>query len=150
MQVVSPREKVADGLTIGDLCNEFLIAKDADVETGELGRRTWRAYHDSCAALVKALGRNRVVASITATDLQELLTKLSKGRGLVALGNELTKIRSIFLFALDEKQIAVPYKKALKKPKAESIRRAKEEHRSEHGDRMFQAANLRQILAECG
>jgi len=142
-----PRE-ITNGQTVGDLCNEFLAAKEGDVETGELGPRSWRAYHDSCAALVKVLGRNRVVTSITPANLRVLRTKLSKGRGLVALGNELTKVRSIFLFALDEKQIAIPYKKALKKPKAESIRCAKESHRSDHGDRMFQACDLRQILAE--
>src|SRR5579864_4917120 len=38
-----PRESI-DGVTVKELCNQFLNAKQAQVDTGELSPRTWDGY----------------------------------------------------------------------------------------------------------
>ena len=85
-------------------------------------------------------------------DFGELRKKLAKTRGAVALGNEMQRVRSIFKFAFDEGLIDVPVRfgQTFKSPKPDVIRRARETHRAEHGDRMFEAAQLRAILAAAG
>ena len=46
-----------DGLTIRDLCNRFLTAKQAKLEADELSARTFADHHATCALIVKAFGR---------------------------------------------------------------------------------------------
>jgi integrase len=58
------------------------------------------------------------------------------------------RVRGIFKFAFDEELILAPvrYGQGFDKPKLDAVRRAREAHRSEHGDRMFEAHELRLIL----
>src|ERR1700679_2754485 len=42
-----PREE-SDGTTVKDMCNAFLIAKQALVDSGELTNRSWQDYKDAC------------------------------------------------------------------------------------------------------
>src|SRR5215831_2046797 len=53
-----PREDTA-GLTVKVLCNKFLIAKQAAVDSGELSPRTWEGYKEATDAIVKAFGTSR-------------------------------------------------------------------------------------------
>src|SRR5262249_22264321 len=57
-----------------------------------------------------------------------------------------------FKFAFDDGLILAPVRfgQAFAKPKLDAVRKARETHRAEHGDRMFEASELRSILAACG
>ena len=48
-----------DGLTVVDLCNRFMTAKQQLLDTGELSPRTWRNYYDTCAGIVAHIGSKR-------------------------------------------------------------------------------------------
>lgn len=56
----TPRSR-RDSLTIEDLCNRFLAAKEAAVDSGELARATWGNYLIACKRIVKFFGRPRLV-----------------------------------------------------------------------------------------
>lgn len=145
-----PRAKSTEGLTVADACNEFLAHKEAFRDNGELSPRTFRGYYDTCARVVKAFRRDRIVADLAPADFGRLRKILARTRGAVALRNEMQRVRSIFKFAFDQGLILTPirYGQSFDKPKLDTVRKAREAHREKFGDRMFEADELRAILAE--
>lgn len=138
----------SDSLTVADLCNSFLTHKEHVRDNGEIAPRTFRGYYDTCAGVVEAFGKNRAVVDLQPADFGQLRTKLAETRGAVALRNEMQRVRSIFKFAFDEGLILAPVRfgQSFGKPKLDVVRRAREAHRREHGDRMFEAREIRRIL----
>ncbi|MBA3315575.1 MAG: hypothetical protein H0T47_20095 [Planctomycetaceae bacterium] len=110
--------------------------------------RTFETYYATCAAVVEAFGKGRAVADLVPDDFRKLRAKLAKKRGVVALRNEMQRVRTLFKFAFDEGLIVVPIRfgQAFAKPKLDAVRRAREALRAEHGDRMSEADELRLIL----
>src|SRR5213082_3250047 len=51
-----PRE-VSAGVTVKELCNRFLNAKQALVDSGELANRSWDDYKAACDLCVSRLGK---------------------------------------------------------------------------------------------
>jgi integrase len=140
----TPRGDVS-GLTIADLCNHFLNAKRRSLDPGELVDRTFRAYYLTCAVVVDFFGKSRLVDDLAADDFGMFRTSLAKTNGPVSLGNEIVRIRMVFKFGLDQAIIErqIRYGQYFKKPSKKVLRIA----RSKKGKRMFEAAELRTILA---
>ena len=145
-----PREKT-EGMTVADLVNRFLSSKADARDNGELSSRTWADYKRCCGRLVKYLGKARVVADLVPADFARLRRELAKNLGLTTITVEIQRVRTIFKFADDEDLVehAVRFGQSFQKPKKEVVRKAKEASRAEFGDRMFSAAELRRVLAEC-
>jgi hypothetical protein len=53
-----------DGLTVADMCNRFLTSKRHLLDTREITPRTYQDNYQTCAVLVKAFGRSRLVADL--------------------------------------------------------------------------------------
>jgi len=142
-----PRAK-SDGLTVAELCNQFLDHKERLRDRGELSPRTWAGYHATCATIVATFGKGRVVTDIVPDDFHKLRSALGKTRQAVALRNEMQRVRSVFKFAFDDGLIIAPVRfgQSFVKPKLDVVRRAREAHRAKHGDRMFEAADIRAML----
>jgi hypothetical protein len=66
-----PREDT-EGLTVKRLGNAFLIHKRDLREAGELSPRTWVHYPETCALLVKHLGKQRLVSDLGPDDFAAL------------------------------------------------------------------------------
>jgi integrase len=141
-----------DALTVGELVNRFLTHKMHLRDNGELNPRTFQGYHATGLFVAKKLGKGRTVADLKPDDFRALRVKLAKTRGATALRNEMQRVRSVFKFAFDDGLILAPIRfgQSFAKPTQDVVRRAREAHRSEHGDRMFEASELRKILAEAG
>ncbi|MBN1394197.1 MAG: tyrosine-type recombinase/integrase [Pirellulales bacterium] len=146
-----PRPKSSDELTVADLCNEFITHKETLRDNRELSPRTYRGYFDTCARVVKVFKRGRIVADLSPADFGQLRKVLARTRGPVALRNEMQRVRSIFKFAFDHGLILAPirYGQSFAKPKLDIVRKAREAHRERFGDRMFEAKEIRAILADC-
>jgi hypothetical protein len=72
----TPRPEPGD-LTLKDLANAFLNAKQELVDSGELSPRTWDGYKSACDFLVKRLGKKRFVADLGPDDFAIVRTKLA-------------------------------------------------------------------------
>jgi integrase len=140
-----PRTK-SDGLTVGDLCNAFLNAKRQRVESGELSPLTHSDYHQTCARLVSALGKDRPVDDLASDDFEALRASLSKTRGLVGIGNVVRLSRIVFKYAYDADLIERPVKfgPMFKVPSKKNIRKAK----AGKPAKMFTAEEIRMQLAK--
>lgn len=142
------RVRVTEGEpSLLDLCNHFAFAKKQAVEVGDLSRRSLRDYLASCERMMKHFGKNAPLSSLTPAELLAYRGELAKTRGPHALGNEVTRARVILKYAFDHALIDRPFQYGeFRRPKKSAFRRA----RSKSGPRMFEPAELRQLVAAAG
>lgn len=142
----TPPKITGDELTVGVLCDSFLHSKAKSVETGELHRRTYAGYHSACKRMASYFGRNRLADDLTASDFEELRTALAKGRGLVTLRGDVLTIRMVFKSAHENGILKSPprFGQSFKIPDRAALRRS----RQANGKRMFEADELRKVIAK--
>ena len=131
-------------LTMRELVNQFLNSKRRLMENAELSARMHHDYYGNCEAVLDLLGRDTLVESLKAEDFETLRASLSKGVGLVTLGNRIRLTRVLFKFGYDADLIDKPVRfgPGFKTP-AKKLLRADRQSRPV---RMFQADELRRIV----
>jgi integrase len=142
-----PRE-ATDGVTVKELCNQFLTAKLALVESGELTKRSWEDYKAACDLLIAHFRKGRLVADIDPEDFAALRGKMAKKWGPVTLGNVIQRMRVVFKFAWDNGLIERPvrYGQGFKRPSRKVVRI----DRARKGPKLFTAAEVRRLLTTAG
>jgi integrase len=139
-----PAHTTRGELTIRDLVNRFLSSKRDRVDTGELKAKSFVTYHGSALVVADFFGKTRPLSTLGPSDFEAFKRFLAKGRGPVALGNEVRRTRTIFKYAYDADLIDAPVRfgPAFTAPGKRVLRAA----RHAAGPRMFEAAELRTIL----
>jgi integrase len=142
-----PRDDVG-GLTVKKLVNDFLNAKAAARDAGELTRRSWQDYKDACALIIKQFSGSRLVADLDPEDFAAFRSKMAKKWGPVTLGNVIQRIRVVFKFAWDNGLIDRPvrYGQGFKRPSRKVVRI----DRARKGPKLFTADEIRRLLAAAG
>ncbi len=140
-----PPIDTGDGCTVRLLCNSFLTSKRAKVDSGELSRRSFQDYFNTCAILIDRLGRDRRIDDLRPDDFHALRKSLAKTRGLVTLKNEINRCRVVLKYASDERLIDRPvhFGQSFDRPTAKALRTC----RNEGGRRMFDVNEATRILA---
>jgi integrase len=138
-----PREDMG-GLTVKELANRFLNAKQALVDGGELSPRTWACYKESCDAVVAAFGRSRLVSDIDPEDFSRLRNRLAKRYGPHGLGTRIQCVRCAFKYAFDCGLIDRPvrYGPDFKRPSKKTLRL----HRAAQGPKLFTREEILLLL----
>ena len=138
-----PRE-VSAGVTLKDLCNRFMAAKKALVESGELTQRSWDDYKAACDLILARFGKTRLVPDLDPEDFAALRRKLAKKWGPVTLGNVIQRIRVVFKFAWDDGMIDRPvrYGQGFKRPSRKVVRI----DRAKKGPKLFTADEIHRLL----
>src|SRR5437588_2195551 len=138
-----PRSETGE-LTIKGLVNEFLAAKQARVDTGEMSQRTWNEYKTVADLLVKSFGKYRLVSDLAPSDFTALRTKMAKRWGPHRLTNTIQYIRSIFGRALKAELIDKPvrYGPDFDKPTKKTVRL----HRARQGIKLFAPEEIHRLL----
>ncbi len=141
-------DPVADFLSLRDLINRYLTAKQRQVEAGELGRRSFADYHTAMARLIKLFGPHRLESDFLPEDFGRLRGELAKTRGPLALSADITKVKGLFKFGYEEGLFdRLPrYGPGFAKPPKRSVRMA----RAGRGTRMFEAKEISRLLANAG
>ena len=119
----TPRPKVNDGITVFELCTEFLAAKQQQQESGEITILTWRDYRATCKRVVAYFGQSRSAADLSPEDFEGLRAEFSKTRKLVALGNEILRTRVVFKYGYDAGLLPAPVRfgPLFKQPTAKAV-----------------------------
>ncbi len=141
-----PRDQeVSTGVTIKVLANAFLNHKESGLKAGDLSPRTWKNYKETAELIVSQFGKGRLVSDLRADDFAALRAAMSKTWGPVRVGNFIQQVRSVFKFGYDSELLAVPVRfgPGFKRPSKKTLRL----NRAEKGPRMFEAGELRQLLA---
>lgn len=128
LQGLEPPPKNEGAFAVGDLVNHFLEDREAKVLSGELTRRSWLDYKRTGESMVKHFGKYAAVQDLHASHFSAMRKKLSERLGLVALGNEITRVKVFLNFAYKENFIEHPIKTgaSFTKPSNKSLRIAKE------------------------
>jgi len=131
-------------LTLAELANRFLAAKDRKRAAGDIEPATFVEYHRDCELMVAHFGRDRAVASIMRKDLADFRDFLGKGMNATTLNNRVGNARSIFKFAYEEELIDRPVRfgEEFRRPERRLLRRAK----ARSGRTHFHADEIRRIL----
>lgn len=140
----TPRLVSDDDLTIKYLCNKFLTAKLRKRESRALSQRSFQEYRRTTDLLIREFGNDRLIDDLVADDFECLRAKIAETCGPVRLGNEITRVKSVFKYAIDNGLIDRPVRfgSEFRKPDKAMLRK----HRAEGGKKLFTAAELRLIL----
>jgi integrase len=143
----SPRSKT-DGLTLRELCNKFLASKLTNVRIGKLSPRTFVEYNRTADILIETFGKDRPVLDLRPDDFEKLYAKLTKKHGLTTLGREVTMVRSVFKYAIDNDLIekAVKFGSTFIIPTKNDKRRQKAGQKHAHGKRMFEPRDIHRMI----
>jgi hypothetical protein len=138
-----PREASA-GVTVKELCNRFLNAKQTSVDSGEL-TRSWDDYKGACELVIEKLGKSRLVADLAPDDFEGLRAAMvKKGWGVTTIGNVIQRVRVVFKYAYDSDLIDRPvrYGQTFKRPSRKSVRI----DRAKKGPKLFTADEVRKLI----
>jgi hypothetical protein len=110
---------------VKDLANEFLNAKQALMDAGELSPRTWGEYKAVCDLIVQSFGVSRLVSDLRPEDFAALRNQIAKRWGPVRLDNAIQRVQSVFKLAADNDLIdrRVRFGQGFARPSAKPRRR---------------------------
>jgi integrase len=139
---------VSASVTVKELCNVCLNAKQALVDSGELTLRSWRNFKAAADLIVSHLGKHRLVSDLGPDDFAALRKKMAGWWGPVALDNTIQRVRAVFKYSLDSTMIDRPvvYGPGFKRPTQKTLRLT----RAQKGPRMFEAEELRRMIDAAG
>ena len=142
------RPRSGPGITLADLANRFLSAKQSLVESGELSPRTWKMYFRACGRVVSCFGRSTPVEAVGPEDFQRLRMELAKLLAPASLSGEIVAVRSLFKFGLESELISRPMRfgPGFARPSSKTLRIA----HANGGLRMFEREELLKFLRAAG
>ncbi len=134
--------------TVTAACELFLDAKSQAVALGEISERTFKEYVASCKRFVGVIGRNTPVSDLGPRTFETFQIERSQVLGVVAIGNEITRIRSVFRWLHQAQHVREPinFGPDFKKPGARVLRR----HRRQQGKKLFDQDQIHRLLGEAG
>jgi integrase len=104
-----PRPKSAGGLTLRDLCNQFLSAKQSMVAAGDITQRHFDDLYRGCEMVLTAFGKHRMVDDLRPDDFRQLRAKLAKKwKAASGLSRTIMGIRQIFNWAYKNELVDRP------------------------------------------
>jgi integrase len=137
-----------EALTVKQLCNEFLDAKQALVDNGELARLTWGDYKTASDEVIAAFGKARLVSDLGPDDFARLRARMAKKWGPQRLSKTIQFVRCIFKYADDADLIdrRVRFGPGFARPSKKVMRL----HRAQQGRKLFTAEEVRKALDAAG
>jgi integrase len=137
-----------DTLTVKEVVNAFLEAKQDLVDSGELSQRSWDDYKEACDLLVRQGGRGRLVSDLGPDDFAALRNKAAKRWGPHRLKKLIQIVRSVFKHGFEEELIDKPprFGPRFQPPTKKTLR----QHRAERGPRLFTSEELRKLIGAAG
>jgi integrase len=143
----TPRPE-ADTLTVKDVANAFLNAKQQAVGAGELSPRTWADYKAIMDMLLGGLGKQKAVNTLDPQDFATLKDKLAKRNGPPRMSTVVQVIRCAFRFAYESGLLDKPVRFGpVFKRTARKVLRL---HRARQGPKLFTAEEVRGLIDGAG
>lgn len=140
----TPR-RLSTVVTLRELVNEFLTFKQGKLDNGELSPTTATTYYQTCEKLIDHFGKHHRIDDFRPEDFTTYRVKLANRLGLVSLKNEITRVRSLFKFALEMGRLEKPIRfgPGFSQPRKENI--DKERNRKEK--KLFTQDEIKKLLA---
>jgi hypothetical protein len=142
---VPPDPNAPDTVTIKNLCDQFLTAKLRKIERGEMSAKSFIDHRTITDLLVAVFGKNTPLDDLRPADFEKLLGVMAKRWGLVRRCNAIVGVRGVFKYGVANRLSKEPnFESEFKKPDKGKLR----EQRNQNGKRLFEAADIRALLAK--
>jgi integrase len=137
-----------EALTVKDVANAFLNAKQEAVQAGELSPRTWADYRSIMDMLVEGMGKHKAVVALDPQDFAALKTKLARRNGPHRMCTVVQVIRCAFKHAYESGKLDRPMRfgPAFKRTSKKVLRL----HRAKGGLKLFTREEIRRLLDAAG
>jgi integrase len=135
-----------DAISVKYICNKFLAAKEARLESGNLSKRTFDELKEVCEFFMSVVPGGIEAKNLAPQHFEKFLAALqSRYKAPASRGKRVGIIRSVFKYGYDNRLIERPthFGSEFKKPTAKTYR----EHRNTIGDRSFSNAEVKALLA---
>jgi integrase len=117
----------------------------------DLSPQAYAENYAACERIIAAFGGTRLVADLKPSNFKDLQYSFPKKWGPHKRSKTIQLIRSAFKFAYDQDEIDKPVKFGnFKKPKWSVFRKHRRDSQEKNGKRMFEADELRLLLANVG
>ena len=139
------RVRAAGGtVTVADICNHFLTAKQERQLSGDITHRSWVEYKNTCERVIAEFGRNRTASDLSADDFARLRNRMARKYGPVTLANHIQRVRTLFKHGFDCELLKVPIRfgPGFAKPSRRTIRI----RRADKALKMIPAADIRKLI----
>jgi integrase len=138
----------SEAVTIKDVANAFLNAKQALVDAGELSALTWADYRLIAGELLKQFGKGRLVADLDAGDFAALRKRMAKRWGPHRILKLVQYVRSIFKHAWETGLIPNPVRFGpdFKRPSKKTLR----QNRAKRGAQLFSPQEILRLMDAAG
>ena len=100
-----PPRRSSGSLTVKQGINLYLEARQSDVATNDLEFISWDGYKRAGARMMKALGPNTPIEMLTPEDFGRLRKELGDGYAASTLGLAVRRVRIIFNWLVNSKEI---------------------------------------------
>jgi hypothetical protein len=122
-----PRAQVQDGLTLRELVNHFLTAKQRKVDAGELKLMSFNSLYRTSRTLIELLGPDRRIDDISPNDFGRLRAQFAEGHGPVYTGDQVQRTRAVFKYGHEAGLLTTPMRfgPEFVKPSRKNVRLAK-------------------------
>ncbi len=140
-------ERERNALTVRGLVTRFLDSQRVKLAAGQLAPVTFTDCRRTCKLILDTFG-DRPIEGLSPRDFEQMLGDMARrGWGPVTIGNNVQRVRTVFSYAVGARLLDVPvsFGGGFRRPEKKVLRLA----RAANGKRMFEAAELRMILAAC-
>jgi integrase len=130
--------------TVADVVNAYLTSQKQRVQSGELRGRTMHELVSVCKRLTKALGRDRMVSTLTAADFERFKAQLSKTNAPQSVAQLVNKSKAPFKYGYEAGILETPVRFGphFKTPGKRALR----QQQNARPSRMFAPKELRKII----
>lgn len=140
---LEPPPKEGEYLTLVRLCNHFIAAAKAKVQSEELTNRTYQEYERTCELLMDHFGKKFPVNQLGPKTLLAYRQKLASGRAPQTIATEVNRARVVLTFAFKSGLIDKPILFGeFKRPSVQVMRKRK----AAVGDVALSAWEIRRLI----
>ena len=142
---IEPPEKFS-GWRVGELVNKWLEVLEDRLIDGEIVDHTFEACERVGKLIVEHIDRDKAVEALQPDDFRAFRSAMLKQHSLVTVKANMTRVRQVFKFALDERLIDRPvfYGQGFKAPTKGAMRKA----RAKKPKKLFTPEQIRLLLAK--
>ncbi len=133
-----------EALTVKQLVNKFLYAKQCQVNEGRLSPLTWGDYNTATDEILAAFGSQRLVSDLRSDDFSKLRNRMAGKWGLQRLCKTIQFVRCVFRYAFEAELIDRPVRFGpdFKRPSRKEFR----VQRAKQGPKLFTADEIHRLL----
>jgi integrase len=137
-----------DTLTVKNVANRFLNAKEEAMNAGELSKRTWLDYSSIMESFLRGIGSRRAVVDLEPSDFAALKNKLAKRNGPHRMCTIIQVVRCAFKHAYESGLLDKPMRFGpdFKRTSKKTLRL----HRAKQGAKLFTAQEVRRLIDAAG